>query len=63
MVFSGRNREIREVRHEEHKETLLELHANGVHALPLKSKDEFEKFLDKNEMAFINFYAPWCMWW
>lgn len=61
-VFSGRNRETREVRHEEHKETLEELHENGVHATPIGSRDEFMDFLSHNEMAFVNYFAPWCMW-
>jgi len=61
-VFSGRNRETREVKHEEHEETLEELHENGVHAVPLKSKNEFNAFLEDHEMTFINYYAPWCMW-
>lgn len=62
-MFSGRNRETREVKHEEHEETLEELHENGVHAVPLKSKNEFNAFLEDHEMTFINYYAPWCMWW
>lgn len=61
--FSGRNRETRELKNEEHEETLEELHENGVHAIPLGSKDQFQNFLAENEMAFVNFYAPWCMWW
>lgn len=61
-TFSGRNRETREVKHDEHHETLEELHENGVHATPIGSKDEFMDYLGHHEMAFVNFYAPWCMW-
>lgn len=60
-TFSGRNREIREVRHEEHKETLEELHEDGIHAVELNS-EEFKEFVSEHDMAFINFFAPWCMW-
>lgn len=61
-TFSGRNRETREVKQEEHVETLTELHENGVHVTPLNSKEEFFDWLDHHEMAFVNFFAPWCMW-
>lgn len=61
--FSGRNREMREVRHEEHEETLEELHENGIHVDEIGSKDEFMTYVNtKHEMAFVNFFAPWCMW-
>eukprot|EP00568_Trieres_chinensis_P010519 CAMPEP_0183305858 /NCGR_PEP_ID=MMETSP0160_2-20130417/10464_1 /TAXON_ID=2839 ORGANISM="Odontella Sinensis, Strain Grunow 1884" /NCGR_SAMPLE_ID=MMETSP0160_2 /ASSEMBLY_ACC=CAM_ASM_000250 /LENGTH=476 /DNA_ID=CAMNT_0025469135 /DNA_START=146 /DNA_END=1576 /DNA_ORIENTATION=- len=60
-IFSGRNREAREVKHEEHEETLEELHEDGVHATMLTS-ETFQKFLDDNEMAFVDLYAPWCIW-
>lgn len=62
-LFSGRNRELKEVRHQEHAETLEQLHANGVHAVPISSKPEFHEFIKDNEMTFANFFAPWCMWW
>jgi len=61
-LFSGRNRETREVRHEEHDETLEELHEDGIHATPIGSSNEFRDFLQHHEMTFVNFYAPWCMW-
>ena len=60
-TFSGRNRETREVVHEEHEETLEELHEDGVHAFPL-DPDIFQSFLDSHEMAFVDFFAPWCIW-
>jgi protein disulfide-isomerase-like protein len=61
-LFSGRNREQREVRHEEHDRTLEEMHEeDGVHAFDLK-KDNFDAWVSENEMSFIDFYAPWCVW-
>jgi len=60
-AFSGRNRETREVKHEVHVETLEELHEDGVHA-PNLDEREFKEFLLKHDMAFVNFYAPWCVW-
>jgi len=60
-IFSGRNRETREVIHEEHDKTLEEMHEDGVHAIEL-SHHEFNSFVEKFDMAFINFYAPWCVW-
>jgi len=59
--FSGRNRETREVQHEEHAETLEELHEDGVHVDELTSED-FKMYLQTNDMVFVNFFAPWCMW-
>lgn len=60
-TFSGRNRETREVRHEEHEETLEELHEDGVHVNQLSS-ESYDRFLQENELTFINYFAPWCMW-
>jgi len=60
-IFSGRNREQREVTHEEHEETLEELHEDGEQAVEL-TPDTFQEFLDSHEMAFIDMYAPWCIW-
>lgn len=61
-LFSGRNREQREVRHEEHDRTLEEMHEeDGVHAVDL-TKDNFKSWLEENQMAFIDMYAPWCVW-
>jgi len=60
-AFSGRNRDVREVVHEEHVETLKELHEDGIHA-PELDKAQFKKFLEEYDMAFINFFAPWCIW-
>src|SRR3569623_1082365 len=58
-VFSGRNREARELNYEEHDKTLEQMHAEeGVHAVDLK-KETVEEFLQQNTIAFIDFYAPW----
>jgi Thioredoxin domain-containing protein len=62
VSFSGRNRETRELEYETHVESLEELHANGVHVTSIESKEHFEEFLKQHEMAFVNFFAPWCMW-
>lgn len=60
-IYSGRNREAREVKHEEHDKTLEELHANGVHVATLGQHD-FKQFIQSNDMVFVNFFAPWCVW-
>mmetsp|Transcript_11030 Transcript_11030/g.14536 ORF Transcript_11030/g.14536 Transcript_11030/m.14536 type:complete len:482 (+) Transcript_11030:149-1594(+) len=61
-IFSGRNREQRELRHEEHDQTLDEIHEEeGVLTVDL-TKDNFDDFMKKNEMAFVDMFAPWCVW-
>eukprot|EP00521_Asterionellopsis_glacialis_P007318 CAMPEP_0195282160 /NCGR_PEP_ID=MMETSP0707-20130614/1159_1 /TAXON_ID=33640 /ORGANISM="Asterionellopsis glacialis, Strain CCMP134" /LENGTH=481 /DNA_ID=CAMNT_0040341113 /DNA_START=58 /DNA_END=1503 /DNA_ORIENTATION=- len=62
-IFSGRNRDIREVRNEEHDQTLDEMHEEneGPAATELK-KDNFHEFVKAHDMAFVDFYAPWCVW-
>jgi len=60
-IFAGRNREVRDIVHEEHEETLEELHEDGVSA-PSLSDEQFKQFIKDHELAFINFFAPWCMW-
>jgi len=58
-IFSGRNREGRELEWEKHDKTLEEMHQEeGVHAVDL-TKDTFADFLEQNEMAFIDMFAPW----
>jgi hypothetical protein len=58
-VFSGRNREAREVAHEEHDKTLDQMHAEeGVNAVELKG-DNFEEFMEQHTMAFVDYFAPW----
>jgi hypothetical protein len=56
-IFSGRNRETREVINEEHYETLEELHADGEQAVELNDAN-FMVYLNGHEMTFIDFYAP-----
>lgn len=60
-IFSGRNKEVREVVHQDHDKSLEEMHENGVHAIALDEKS-FENFVQENENAFVSFYAPWCIW-
>mmetsp|Transcript_16005 Transcript_16005/g.37074 ORF Transcript_16005/g.37074 Transcript_16005/m.37074 type:complete len:483 (-) Transcript_16005:185-1633(-) len=61
-VFSGRNREQRAVRDEEHDQTLEEMHEeDGEHAMEL-TKENHREWLDTNELAFVDFFAPWCVW-
>ena len=61
-IFSGRNRETREVVHDEHDRTLEEMHAeDGVHAVEL-TEGNFDEFMQANDMAFVDMFAPWCVW-
>lgn len=60
-IFSGRNREAREVVNQEHGMSLQEMHENGEHVTQLKM-DTFKTFLEKNDLAFVNFHVPWCVW-
>jgi len=56
----GRNREQREVRHEEVDEEELD-EEPGEHPYALEPK-EMAHFFEHFPLAFINFYAPWCVW-
>eukprot|EP00565_Helicotheca_tamesis_P002714 CAMPEP_0185731170 /NCGR_PEP_ID=MMETSP1171-20130828/12050_1 /TAXON_ID=374046 /ORGANISM="Helicotheca tamensis, Strain CCMP826" /LENGTH=433 /DNA_ID=CAMNT_0028400377 /DNA_START=239 /DNA_END=1540 /DNA_ORIENTATION=- len=60
-IFSGRNREVREVKNEEHEETHEELIEEGSAVVELDPSN-FQAFLKENELAFIDMYAPWCIW-
>eukprot|EP00611_Tribonema_gayanum_P012261 TRINITY_DN22896_c0_g1_i1.p1 TRINITY_DN22896_c0_g1~~TRINITY_DN22896_c0_g1_i1.p1 ORF type:complete len:462 (+),score=121.77 TRINITY_DN22896_c0_g1_i1:180-1565(+) len=40
---------------------LDELHADGVHAIPL-GQENFLMWLEEHEYTFVDFYAPWCVW-
>ena len=55
-IFSGRNREQREVVHEEHEETLEELHEDGEQPVELHPEN-FKAFLKGHDMAFIAMFA------
>jgi Endoplasmic Reticulum-Golgi Intermediate Compartment (ERGIC) len=59
-IFSGRNRDSRVLEWEEHDTTLEQMHAEsgGAQAVVL-TKETFADFLQQNEMAFIDMYAPW----
>jgi thiol-disulfide isomerase/thioredoxin len=62
-VFSGRNRETREIKNDEHDKTLEEMHAEQgeIHAVELTDAN-FGEWIKTNEMAFVDLYAPWCVW-
>lgn len=60
-VFVGGSQDSPEVLHEEHDETLDELHADGIHAVDLNPSN-FKQFLTTTKVAFVDFYAPWCIW-
>jgi len=63
--YYGRNREQKEIEHESHyDEEGQEIEFDGIpgeHPEVL-DKSSFESFINRNEGAFINFYAPWCVW-
>jgi protein disulfide-isomerase-like protein len=62
MIFQGRNREQKAISYEEHHpETVEEMMANGIHAVPL-TEGGFDEYVQSHPYAFINFYAPWCIW-
>lgn len=63
-VFSGRNRETREVKHDDHDgKTLDDIHNEQgvIHAADLTDAT-FDGWLTEHEMAFVDMYAPWCVW-
>jgi len=60
-IFSGRNKDVREVKSEDHEMTLEQMHENGVHAVDV-TKDNWEGFMGERDNAFVDFYAPWCIW-
>lgn len=60
-VFQGRNKEQKDILHDEHHGTLEELHENGEHAYHITTSN-YDEFLNENDWSFLNFYAPWCVW-
>ena len=58
--YEGRNNEQKDLLHDVHHD-LEELHANGVHAVPVNEHD-FDEWLKGHHYTFVNFYAPWCIW-
>jgi thiol-disulfide isomerase/thioredoxin len=65
-MFSGRNREARELLHDHaHGEVSVDdviAEHGGETAVVDLTKDNFAAFLAKHEMAFVDLYAPWCVW-
>ena len=57
-VFAGRNRDLREVRHEEHDDEIAMELLEDAHATEL-TKDNFQQFITDHEMAFVDMFAPW----
>ena len=60
-VFAGRNKDVREVKHDVHEKTLEQMHEDGVHATVV-DLTTFDDFVKTKDLAFLNFYAPWCVW-
>jgi len=60
-IFSGRNKETRQVKHQEHDRSLEDMHVDGIHAEVLTTLT-YDTFLATNDLSFVNFYAPWCIW-
>ena len=61
LQYKGRNKEQKQIKHEDHEMSIEEMHMDGVHAAAL-DKETLPHFLEENEWAFVNFYAPWCIW-
>ena len=60
-LFSGRNREMREVRHDEHDQSLEEMTAGGAQAEDI-TEENWDDFMNRHPMAFVDMFAPWCVW-
>lgn len=60
--FHGRNREQREIKHEVHPDQDEYEGEPGEHPVEITSAEEYKQFLDSYPLAFVNFYAPWCIW-
>lgn len=58
-IFNGRNRETRTLQHDEHDQTLEEMHAEQGQAVTELTMDTFDDFLKDHDMAFLDLYAPW----
>lgn len=61
MAFWHRNKEVEDVRHDDHHPDIEVLHANGVHAVKLDA-DTFPAFVADRPTVMMNFFAPWCIW-
>lgn len=61
-VFSGRNREAREVKHDEHELTLAEMHESEGVTVEHLDEESWDEWINRHEMAFVGMFAPWCIW-
>ena len=59
-AYGALNHEQPDLMHDIHHD-LEELHANGVHAVPMDEAN-FDSWLDQHTFTFVNFYAPWGIW-
>ena len=55
-IFSGRNRDVREVKHDEHDKTLDEMHEEGGAYVVDLTEELWSHFLEAKEMAFVDFF-------
>lgn len=60
-IFSGRNKDQKDILHDTHHPDIETLHANGVHAVAI-DQESFGSFVKDHKFSFVNFYAPWCVW-
>lgn len=58
--YQGRNPEQQDIMHEANLD-LAQLQANGIHAVPLDTRN-FDLWLSHHEYTFVDFFAPWCHW-
>ena len=60
-IFAGRNREGRELSHDEHSEkNIQDVHEeHGGEMAPHLTDETFDEFVKAHEMAFVDLYAPW----
>jgi thiol-disulfide isomerase/thioredoxin len=66
-IYSGRNRPVRDLVHEQHSKDTLEgiqrkIEEEENHAIELTDEASYKEYLQTHELAFIDFYAPWCIW-
>jgi len=66
--FHGHNTKPKPVKHERHEESLEEILAaltdedgNRWHSAEL-TPDNIDKFYQRHPVAFVDFFAPWCIW-
>jgi thiol-disulfide isomerase/thioredoxin len=61
-VFSGRNRESRELKNQEHDKTIEDMHEEEGQYVAELTEAAWDTWIKSHEMAFIDMYAPWCIW-